>query len=169
MWYVSGTDWLPEDEGARHRYHIKYAESGDGVEWRATGLVCIDYRDATETSIARPCVVKDGSTYRMWYCSRGAAYRIGYAESSDGLAWTRMDDEVDVSPVAEWDAEMQAYPFVFDSDNERHMLYNGNGFGATVSATPSSNRAIPYSGSPYEAGRSRGGAPSRARARGGHR
>jgi hypothetical protein len=132
MWYVSGTDWHLEAGVPRHRYHIKYAESGDGIEWRATGRVCIDYRDPSETSIARPCVLKDGDRYRMWYCSRGVSYRLGYAESADGLAWTRMDDEVGVEPSDDgWDSEMQAYPFVFDHDDERHMLYNGNGFGAT--------------------------------------
>ena len=132
MWYVSGTEWHVEAGVVRHRYHIKYAESSDGIEWRANGRVCIDYRDPSETSIARPCVMKDGDLYRMWYCSRGVSYRIGYAESSDGLIWTRKDDEVGIEPSVEgWDSEMQAYPFVFDYGGERHMLYNGNGFGAT--------------------------------------
>jgi len=132
MWYVSGTDWREERGAVRHRYHIKYAESGDGIEWRATGRVCIDYRDPNETSIARPCVLKDQDVYRMWYCSRGTTYRLGYAESDDGLAWTRKDEQIDIrhSPNG-WDSEMQAYPFVFDYDGERHMLYNGNAFGAT--------------------------------------
>lgn len=132
MWYVSGTDWYLERGEARHRYLVKYAESDDGLDWRPTGLVCIDYRDADETAIGRPCVLKDGALYKMWYCRRGTAYRLGYAESSDGLVWDRKDDEIDLEGSAEsWDSEMQAYPFVFDHDGERHMLYNGNGYGAT--------------------------------------
>jgi hypothetical protein len=132
MWYVSGTGWESTKAGPNHRYHIKYAESLDGINWTPTGHTCIDYQDESETAIARPCVVKDGSLYRMWYCSRGAAYRIGYAESSDGLDWQRKDDEIDIAPSADgWDREMQAYPFVFDHGADRHMLYNGNGFGAT--------------------------------------
>jgi hypothetical protein len=132
MWYVSGTDWYVERGEARHRYHVKYAESQDGVDWRPTGVVCIDYRDATETAIGRPCVLKDGALYRMWYCTRGPAYRLGYAESSDGLVWDRKDDEIQLEGPAEtWDSEMQAYPLVFDHDGERHLLYNGNGYGAT--------------------------------------
>ena len=132
MWYVSGTDWHVERSTVRHRYHIKYAESEDGIRWNPTGRVCIDYRDSSETAIGRPCVLKDGDLYKMWYCSRGAAYRIGYAESSDGLIWERMDDDIDFGGSTEgWDSEMQAYPFVFDHRNERHMLYNGNGYGAT--------------------------------------
>ena len=132
MWYVSGTGWHMERGAAQHRYHIKYAESADGVSWRATDRVCIDYRDSTETAIGRPCVCKDGDVYKMWYCARGEAYRLGYAESSDGLDWERMDEDVELGGSTEgWDSEMQAYPFVFDHANERHLLYNGNGYGAT--------------------------------------
>jgi hypothetical protein len=132
MWYVSCSDWRLEAGAARHRYHIKYAESADGVEWRPTGRVCIDYRDPSETAIARPCVIKDGEIYRMWYCTRGAAYRLGYAESLDGLVWQRRDEEVGLEPApGGWNSEMQAYPFVFDQGRDRHLLYNGNGYGAT--------------------------------------
>jgi hypothetical protein len=132
MWYVSGTDWRLEAGVPRHRYNIKYAESSDGIAWRATGRVCIDYRDPSETSIARPCVVRDRDLYRMWFCSRGSAYRIGYAESPDGLTWARLDGDAGIEPSAHgWDSEMQAYPFVFDHAGQRHMLYNGNGYGAT--------------------------------------
>jgi hypothetical protein len=132
MWYVSGTEWRLFDGAPRHRYLIKYAESADGLDWRPTGRVCIEYRDDSEIAIARPCVIKDRDLYRMWFCARGDAYRLGYAESSDGLDWRRKDDDVVLDPErADWDSEMQAYPFVFDHDGSRHMLYNGNGYGAT--------------------------------------
>lgn len=132
MWYVSGTEWFLHEGTPRHRYHIKYAESQDGIDWRRDGHICIDYRDDDEYAIARPCVVKDGDVYRMWYSSRGAAYRIGYAESPDGLRWTRQDEDagIDVSPSG-WDSEMVAYPLVFDHRGVRYMLYNGNGYGST--------------------------------------
>lgn len=130
MWYVSGTGWEAEGAEPKHYYHIRYAESSDGVEWRGDGHVCIDYASPDEYAIARPSVVRDGGVYRMWYTYRGAAYRLGYAESPDGLAWTRMDDRVgiDVSPEG-WDSEMLAYAHVFDHGGRRWMLYNGNGYG----------------------------------------
>jgi hypothetical protein len=132
MWYVSGTGWEADDRAIQHRYHIKYAESEDGHVWEPTGRVCIDYADSAETSIARPCVIRDGDVYRMWFCARGVAYRLGYAESVDGLTWVRRDDLVELTPPADsWDSGMQAYPFVFDYSGERNMLYNGNGYGAT--------------------------------------
>jgi hypothetical protein len=68
----------------------------------------------------------------MWYCVRGASYRIGYAESRDGLDWTRLDDAAGLAPpAAGWDSEMQAYPMALRDGARWVMLYNGNGYGAT--------------------------------------
>jgi hypothetical protein len=132
MWYVSGTGWELAGGRPRHRYHIKYAESEDGRSWRRDGRVCIDYRDEREYAIARPCVVRDSDKYRMWYSSRGDAYRLGYAESLDGMVWERLDDRVGLEPSHEgWDSEMVCYPAVYDEGGRRHLLYNGNGYGAT--------------------------------------
>ena len=94
-------------------------------------------RDADEYAIARPTVVRDGDRYRMWYCSRGPAYRLGYAESADGLTWDRRDDEAGLEPSpGGWDSEMICYPAVYEADGRRFLLYNGNGYGATGSASP---------------------------------
>ena len=129
MWYVSGTGWVHAD---LPRYNIKYAESPDGVDWKQTGHVCIEAESQDETSLARPCVVSDDRVYRMWYSTKkgGRSYRIGYAESADGLTWNRMDHEagIDVSDSG-WDSEMIEYPFVFAHEGRRYMLYNGNDYG----------------------------------------
>jgi len=132
MWYVSGTAWDAGPQPPRHRYHIKYAESADGRHWRRAGHVCLDYAAADEYAFGRPCVVRDGDTYRMWFCVRGDRYRMGYAESPDGLVWTRHDARsvVTVSDQG-WDAEMIAYPAVADVGGRRVLLYNGNDYGRT--------------------------------------
>jgi hypothetical protein len=133
MWYVSNLGWRPQREGPpRYVVHIKYAESGDGIDWESDGHVCIDFASTDEYAISRPCVVRDPDLYRMWYSHRGGSYRIGYAESRDGLEWERRDRHVgiDVSPTG-WDSEMIEYACVFDHGGSRHMLYNGNGFGET--------------------------------------
>jgi hypothetical protein len=132
MWYVSSTGWEMRDGEPRHYYHIKYAESSDGIRWDRRGVVSIDYKSPDEYAIARPCVIKEDGLYRMWYSYRGSSYRIGYAESPDGIRWERKDDEagLDVSPSG-WDSEMVAYSFVFDHRGTRYMLYNGNGYGRT--------------------------------------
>jgi predicted GH43/DUF377 family glycosyl hydrolase len=132
MWYVSGTGWQMSGNRPQHRYHIRYAESADGIHWNRQGIVCIDYQSPEEYAIARPWVVKDADLYRMWYSYRGSAYRIGYAESADGITWTRKDNEVGIDVAATgWDSEMVEYPCVFDHQGERCLLYNGNGYGET--------------------------------------
>ena len=132
MWYVSGTGWTRTPSSFEPNYRICYAESTDGVDWRVTGRVCIDFEYEGEHAIARPHVVLDGATYRMWYSHRGASYRIGYAESADGLSWTRRDADagIDVSPHG-WDSEMIAYAWVGDLAGRTRMLYNGNAYGRT--------------------------------------
>lgn len=132
MWYVSGTGWEIKDSRPRHRYHIKYAESADGIHWDREGIVCIDYQSREEYAIARPCVMKSGEIYKMWYSCRGDSYRIGYAESFDGIKWTRKDNEsgIDVS-ASGWDSEMVAYPYVFEHRGVHYMFYNGNDYGRT--------------------------------------
>lgn len=132
MWYQSCVEWQDRPDGLRHRYHLKYATSLDGVAWDRDGTVCVDFRDDTEYAICRASVVKDGPLYRMWFCHRGDKYRIGYAESQDGRRWDRQDHlaGIDVTP-GDWDGDMIEYPCVFDAAGGRYMLYNGDGYGAT--------------------------------------
>jgi hypothetical protein len=133
MWYVSCTGWRIVDGAARHYYHVKYAESPDGIRWRRDNRVCIDYASPREYAIARPWVVRgDDGRYRMWYSCRGDAYRIGYAESHDGFRWERLDGDAGVGVSASgWDSQMVAYPAVIRAGGREWMFYNGNGYGRT--------------------------------------
>lgn len=132
MWYLSGLGWIQSEEKYQPRYHIKYAESEDGINWNRTGRVCIDFKNNGEYAISRPCVIKESDIYRMWYSYRGSTYRIGYAESSDGLNWIRKDSEVGIDVSSDgWDSQMIEYPFVFQRGKTKIMLYNGNGYGQT--------------------------------------
>jgi hypothetical protein len=130
MWYGSNTRWGKVKESMNHV--IKYAESSDGIHWTPTGRICIEGKDESEYAFARLSVLREDDTYKMWYSFRGRLYRIGYAESKDGLEWTRMDDRagIDVSEEG-WDSEMIEYPAVFDHRGERYMFYAGNQFGKT--------------------------------------
>jgi len=132
MWYLSCEKWVIESGKPKHFYHIKYAESDNGIHWKKTGNVCLDFKSNVEYAISRPCVLKEKNLYKMWYSYRGESYRIGYAESKDGIKWERKDEEagIDVSESG-WDSEMIEYPHVFDHKGERFMLYNGNGYGKT--------------------------------------
>lgn len=132
MWYVSGQRWEIHNGQPKHYYNIKYADSTDGLKWNRKGVVCIDFKSEDEYAIGRPCVLKENGFYSLWYSYRGPSYRIGYAESEDGIHWERKDEQVgiDVSPSG-WDSQMIEYAHVFDHKGERYMLYNGNGYGMT--------------------------------------
>jgi len=130
MWYCSAKDFKVESGNPMYYYHIKYAESADGISWTRRGRVCIDHEYTGETRIGAPCVIKEGQLYRMWYSYAIDKYRIGYAESKDGICWVRKDEEagIDVSESG-WDSEMVCYPFVFEHKGRKYLLYNGNGYG----------------------------------------
>ncbi len=131
MWYGSNDTWGATPTEMLHV--IRYAESADGIHWHATGHVAIPLAGGEEFGVARPCVIRHGGRYRMWYAVRShRRYRIGYAESADGLRWERMDDQagIDVSDAG-WDSEMIEYPCVFEREGTLYMLYNGNGYGKT--------------------------------------
>lgn len=131
MWYVSCVEWTEEPHGLQSHYHVKYAESDDGIVWRRDGRVCIDFEGPHETNIARLWVVRDGGRYAGWYSVSGSGgYRIGYAESEDGLTWTRLDRLAGLRPSpAGWDSEAQAYPAVVRHGDRWFMFYNGNAYG----------------------------------------
>lgn len=80
-------------------------------------------------------IVNDGGYFEMWFSYRSGAgekYRIGYARSEDGTSW-KLDLKsagIDVSKTG-WDSEMIEYPFVFNHNGTRYMLYNGNEYGKT--------------------------------------
>lgn len=129
-WYLSCVGWERREPRPVHRYHLKYADSVDGLAWRREGIVAIDFANPGEFAIARPSVIRDPDRYRMWFSHRGDNYRIGYAESDDGVGWRRMDGEVGLAVSSSgWDSVSLAYPYVFDHKGSRFMLYNGNEYG----------------------------------------
>jgi len=131
MYYVSGIRWERFSGTLISYYHIKYAESTDGVNWIRQGRVAIDFKSERESNIARPSIIKADSMFEMWYSYVEAKpYRIGYAKSKDGIVWQRKDDEagIDVSNNG-FDSEMVCYPFVIVQEGKRYILYNGNAFG----------------------------------------
>jgi hypothetical protein len=138
MWYVSCTGWELVDGRPEPRYRIQYAQSKDGFNWLKTGIVCIDY-DEFAQAIGRPCVYKNGNGYTMFYSYRSThayrddsshSYRLGFADSQDGLTWTRRDADVGIGrSESGWDSQMLEYCSVYEHRGRMYMLYNGNGFG----------------------------------------
>lgn len=139
MWYLSCTEWRMVNQKPEARYHLKYAESKDGINWDRQSIISVDYQNEEEAGIVRPTVIRDGGIYKMWYSYRNFddyrtnpenSYRIGYAESADGISWQRLDKKAGLEHSSDaWDNSMTAYPCVLDINGQRLMFYNGNGFG----------------------------------------
>lgn len=133
-WYVSAFDWVEISSVKYPTYVIKYATSENGIAWQNYDFICIDFKDDDEFGFGRPWVVREKDKYLMWYSirSRTRPYRIGYAESDDGIKWTRKDEETGIeSSSSGWDSEMICYPCVVDVKGRRYMFYNGNRHGLT--------------------------------------
>ena len=59
-------------------------------------------------------------------------YRLGYAESIDGIKWIRKDNEMNLDVSKDdFDNEMICYSSVIEINGKLVMFYNGNGFGKT--------------------------------------
>lgn len=138
MWYLSCTKWEEIGDMIEPFYHIKYATSLNGIDWKHCG-VAIDYKSNEEGGISSASVLVKNNLFHMWFSYRGKqgyrdnkknSYRIGYAQSVDSIKWKRNDflAGIDVSNSG-WDSEMIAYPCIIEYNNRKYMFYNGNGFG----------------------------------------
>ncbi|HET6914355.1 MAG TPA: hypothetical protein VFH71_13555 [Rhodanobacteraceae bacterium] len=138
MWYTSVTEWVMINGKPEIRYHIKYAESPDGIDWRRPGISCIPPNHPEEAT-ARPSVLRIGDEYLMWYSRRHingfrsrreSMYRAGFARSKDGIAWVREDDLAGIEPSGSgWDGDAIAYPYAIYVNGRLMLFYNGNDFG----------------------------------------
>ena len=133
MWYGSTQSWTSENGEMIHV--INYAVSNDGHHWIKKGLA-VPYQIGVAQAFSRPTVIEDDAGFHMWFSYRsgtGEKYRVGCATSLDGEAWVlKLKQQASLSEShSEWDVDMQAYPFVFDHEGARYMLYNGNGYGLT--------------------------------------
>jgi len=133
MFYVSGIKWLEEPEiGLRSFYHLKYAKSDDGIHWKRSGKVIVDLSSDIERDISRASIIKENDHYKMWFAfnTTQTPYRLGYAESIDGLNWDRQDHKASISTSKQgFDSHMVCYPFVIKHHQQKFMFYNGNSFG----------------------------------------
>jgi hypothetical protein len=139
-WYLSCTGWKEFNGKVEPFYNLKYAESADGIHWKREGKVAINYKDDNEAGLVKASVLKENGLYKMWYAYRnlqnyrtdpGNSYRIGYAESGNGIDWERKDALMEHFTISEhgWDSQMIAYPHVIQWQGQKYMFYNGNGFG----------------------------------------
>jgi predicted GH43/DUF377 family glycosyl hydrolase len=139
LFYIAGRRWKVVDGRPEPVYKIRMATSPDGITWTKHGEDLIESRVEPDEAQASPDVLLRDGVYHMFFCYRYSSnfrgrefgYRIGYARSTDLTTWQRDDDHVgiDVSDGDGWDAEMVAYPHVFEVDGRTYMAYLGNGVG----------------------------------------
>ena len=134
LWYVSGSEWTNLKGKTMPMYDLKYQESSDGITWQDEGVLSLAATNTDEYGFGRPWVVcRDADNYQLFYSIRKrstVAYRLGYAESKDGLQWIRKDDEIglDVSPGS-FDSDAIMYAAVITIGEKTYCFYNGNDFG----------------------------------------
>ena len=123
MWYV-GDDFSAG--GAR----IFYATSPSGHVWTRQGLVINKGFQAPydNNGAVFPEVIKEGGVYRMWYAGYdGSNYRILYATSNDGIAWTSQGLAIDIGSPGDFDSSQAIEPTVTkDPLGIYHMWYSGS-------------------------------------------
>lgn len=134
LWYIAGSKWTDINGKSMPVYDIRYLESLDGINWPDKGEIVLPITEVDEHGFGRPCVVKKSNNfYQMYYSIRRksfGAYRLGYAESEDGLVWNRMDDKLnlDTSPGS-FDSHAIMYSAPIIADGKTYLFYNGNDFG----------------------------------------
>lgn len=131
VWYGGGSEYIEGKNKTLPVYDIRYLESKDGINFGKVGKVCLTTRK-DEYRVGRPFVIKDGKIYKMFYAvgTKSKVFRLSYAESYDGITWTRKDEEIgiDVSETG-WDSQTMSYPSVVKYKDKVYMFYNGNDYG----------------------------------------
>jgi hypothetical protein len=134
LWYVAGSEWIDLGGKSMPVYDIRYTESDDGIHWPDKGEVKIAITESDEYGFGRPCVIpKPAGGFRMFYSVRRrsfGAYRLGYAESSDGYTWQRMDNKLNLDVTAgSFDSDAIMYAAPLEIGGKLYVFYNGNEFG----------------------------------------
>jgi predicted GH43/DUF377 family glycosyl hydrolase len=157
MWYEGGDDL--ENLGGGQ---VGYAMSPDGIEWTKHAdnpVLTADPDSWDHQGIWPGQVLWDGARYRMWYTSASGEsptpdwWRIGYAESSDGITWTTLDLPVLRSGTgATWDDWLVYEPAVVFDGSTYHMWYGGhNGMSEVAigyATSPDGRHWRKYAGNP---------------------
>jgi hypothetical protein len=134
MWYASALKWEKSGPDLHYRIVIRHARSSNGSTWETHEHFCLGPNSDDEYAVGRPWVIHEEGIYKMWYSIRSFTdlYTIGYAESDDGIHWSRLDHLAGISKSASgWDSEMICFPCVIDVNDRRYLFYNGNRHGST--------------------------------------
>ena len=135
MWYTADSEkgWIEKNSKKLPLYDLKYQESTDIINWqREAGKTVITFKDKDEHGIAKFTVWTEDNIYKIIYSIRylSKGYRLGYAESKDGINFTRMDEKIgiDVSEKG-WDSDMICFAERIQVRDKVYLIYSGNHYG----------------------------------------
>jgi hypothetical protein len=133
LWYVAGNEWTQASGKNVPVHRLRYQESEDGIHWKPQGLPSVPLEE-DEHGFGRSYVVKRGpQDYQLFFGIRRlslGAYRLGYAESKDGITWTRRDDAMGLDVSSDgFDSHSIGYPAVIQSGGRTWCFYNGDNYG----------------------------------------
>jgi PKD repeat protein/predicted GH43/DUF377 family glycosyl hydrolase len=116
--------WYTGYDGSK--FTICHATSLDGLTWSRVGMV-LDAGPSTYDSVfaIHPFVIIDGA-YKMWYAGYdGSHWRIIYATSPDGVAWTKQGIALNVGTSGSQEDIGVQKPTVYKEGATYHMWYSG--------------------------------------------
>jgi predicted GH43/DUF377 family glycosyl hydrolase len=125
MWYSGGQGLFLGQIG--------YATSTDGIHWDKYGNMPVMQEGPPGSwdhhIVGWPTVVIVNDTCRMWYVggSDEMVAQIGYATSTDGINWTKYENNpvVRVGTADSWDSLWVYTPCVIYNESAFHMWYTG--------------------------------------------
>ncbi len=109
---------------------ICYTESEDGVNWSTLQEVLIsDSENGWEKIINRCSVIHQDDKYKMWYTGQENNFsRIGYAESEDGVNWTKYSSSPVLVPEYYYEGQSVMNPSViFDEESNLYKMWYASG------------------------------------------
>ena len=151
--YYTGCPTVGKPHLINQQKTICLATSKDGIQWTKQGMIMQrdPDRDYENVGVAGPVVLQreDGS-FQMWYSaigSRWGYYCICYAESDDGIFWTRgakYGENLQLEPAGTgWDGKMVEYPSIVRENDRFRMFFCGNRYGSTGIGTALSSEINP--------------------------
>ena len=134
-WY----NWYTGISQVPYLASVCLATSSDGIHWEKHPnnpvLGYNPYVTSDAFMVATPQVLYEEGVFKMWYNSKGfdgakttpGDYRIGYAESLDGIHWDRCAKLPVLGASGNgWDSQMAEYPEVQNLSGRYYMWYCGN-------------------------------------------
>src|SRR5258708_5306673 len=137
-----------------------FATSTDGLTWTKYAGNPVMSPSAPWEGAGAPnheasptAVLKENGLYKLWYHAiSGSTRQIGYAESVDGLTWTKYagNPVLTPGPAGAWDADTVCEPRVIHPGNLYVMFYThcAGSHGIGLATSPDGKSWTKYAGNP---------------------